>query len=68
MEGKDADFVVLDRDPFTVAPEEIGRIGISGTYVRGRACGKQRLTPAGLVLGMVRRGLGMVRRGLGMGR
>lgn len=61
VEGKDADFVVLDRDPFTVAPEEIGRIGISGTYVRGRACGKQRLTPAGLVLGMVRRGLGMGR-------
>jgi predicted amidohydrolase YtcJ len=34
--GKLADFVVLDRDPFSIPPEEIGSIGISRTVFDGR--------------------------------
>jgi predicted amidohydrolase YtcJ len=33
--GKLADLVVLDRDPFTVPPAEIGSTGVLATYVQG---------------------------------
>ncbi len=34
--GKLADLVVLERDPFTVPPSEIGSVGVGATYVEGR--------------------------------
>jgi predicted amidohydrolase YtcJ len=34
--GKLADFVVLDRDPFTVAPAELERVAVDATIVGGR--------------------------------
>jgi predicted amidohydrolase YtcJ len=34
--GKWADFIVVDRDLFTVPPAEIGRIGVLETWVGGR--------------------------------
>ncbi|MGW5686867.1 amidohydrolase [Nonomuraea sp. NPDC003754] len=34
--GKDADLVVLDRDPFAGPPEEIGATRVVRTYVQGR--------------------------------
>jgi len=40
--GKDASFVVLERDPFEVDPTTIKDIPVKGLYVRG-----ERLTPAG---------------------
>ncbi len=33
--GKEADFVILEQDPFTVRPDEIMAIGISETWVAG---------------------------------
>ena len=34
--GLDADFVVLDRDPFTIPPNEIDQIRVRETWIRGR--------------------------------
>lgn len=34
--GRAADLVVLDRDPFTAAPDELDRIGVVATMVGGR--------------------------------
>ena len=34
--GKDADLVVLDRDPFRVPPEEIGHVRVDLTFCHGR--------------------------------
>jgi predicted amidohydrolase YtcJ len=35
-QGKWADFIVTDRDLFKVKPEEIGKIGVLGTWVGGK--------------------------------
>ncbi|WP_322409506.1 amidohydrolase [Microbacterium invictum] len=35
--GKLADLVALDADPFAVAPERIGAIGVKGTWIGGEA-------------------------------
>lgn len=34
--GMDADFVVLDRDPFAVPPEELDQIRVRETWIQGR--------------------------------
>ncbi len=34
--GKRADFTVLERNPFDVAPEDVDRIGVRGTWLDGR--------------------------------
>ena len=41
--GKSADCVVLDRDLFTLAPDEIGKARVVLTIFRGRAAGTERL-------------------------
>lgn len=33
--GYDADFVILDRDPFTVAPQELREVTVRRTFMRG---------------------------------
>lgn len=34
--GMDADFIVLDRDPFTIASHEIDQIRVLETWIQGR--------------------------------
>jgi predicted amidohydrolase YtcJ len=34
--GKRADFTVLERSPYDVAPEEIDKIGVRATWLDGR--------------------------------
>jgi predicted amidohydrolase YtcJ len=38
--GRRADAVVLDNDPFTVPPAEIGRIRVRTTLIDGRLAGE----------------------------
>lgn len=42
--GKHADFVVLDDDPLQVSPEDIDKIGISGTWLGGKPVSGRDIT------------------------
>ena len=43
--GKSADFIVLDRDLFAIAPDEIGETKVLRTVFRGRAVYERRTPP-----------------------
>lgn len=60
--GKDADFIVLDTDPFAVPPERIGAIKVERAFIAGRERPPLRLGLPGLAWGMVRRAVGMAGR------
>jgi predicted amidohydrolase YtcJ len=36
--GAAADLVLLDQDPFAVPADELGGIGVAGTWVDGQQC------------------------------
>lgn len=43
--GSPADFIVVDRDPVTVSPEEVRQTEVVGTYVDGSSVETDRLQP-----------------------